>query len=92
MKKKKLDKSQLNLRVRYICKSCKWETSILLAWQDLKPKRCKSCKMSFLADPDKLQVEMPNLSLQEKPRKKRSKQSSKKSKESDEQRQEEERS
>jgi hypothetical protein len=49
-------------RIKYTCKNCGWETSIITEWADLKPKRCmnKKCNTSFLKNPDQLLTQMPD--------------------------------
>lgn len=48
-------------KVKYSCSKCGWQTSIIVAWADLRPKRClgKRCKTSFLREPSALLVELP---------------------------------
>lgn len=48
-------------RIVYSCKKCKWTTSILVAWGDLRPKRCgnRRCRWFFLKYPQDLLVERP---------------------------------
>lgn len=48
-------------RIKYSCKNCGWETSIITEWADLRPKRCmnRKCNTSFLKNPDQLIVQMP---------------------------------
>lgn len=56
----------LTSKVKYKCAKCGWETSVSLAWADLRPKRClgkvhsaKACGTSFLREPEALLVEVP---------------------------------
>ena len=48
-------------RIKYTCKNCGWETSIIVEWADLKPRRCmnKKCNTSFVKNPDQLLIQMP---------------------------------
>jgi len=48
-------------RIKYTCKNCGWETSVIVEWADLRPRRCmnKKCNTSFLKYPDQLVVQMP---------------------------------
>jgi len=50
-------------KVKYVCKNCGWATQIRWEWRDLKPKRCGNgkCNTSFLASPDKLEVNKPKV-------------------------------
>lgn len=56
-------------RIKYTCKKCSWTTSIIIAWADLKPRRCmnKKCRVSFIKDPSQLEIEMPPKKEESKP-------------------------
>lgn len=49
-------------KVKFTCKKCGWDTSIIVEWADLRPKRCmnRRCNTSFIKEPDKLQIDMPS--------------------------------
>lgn len=57
-------------KIKYTCKNCGWETSILQEWGDLKPQRCmnKRCNVSFRAKPDMLDVQVPAVKQEEVPK------------------------
>jgi len=48
-------------RIKYTCKNCGWETSVIVEWADLKPRRCmnRKCNTSFLKHPEQLVIQMP---------------------------------
>ena len=48
-------------KIKYTCKKCNWQASIVAEWADLKPKRCGNsrCLQSFLKSPSDLDVKTP---------------------------------
>ncbi len=56
-------------RIKYTCKNCGWETSVIVEWADLRPRRCmnKKCNTSFLKFPDQLIVQMPEVKTEQEP-------------------------
>lgn len=52
---------QLHRYIVYTCNNCGWQTAIVSQWADLKPKRCRGhkCTTNFSANPEALDIKVP---------------------------------
>lgn len=51
----------MSRRIKYKCKQCSWEASLVAEWTDIRPKRCgnRRCGQNFLTSPTDLEITQP---------------------------------